>query len=127
MLKWLQFNRLGTHILTQRKGVRVGEDVLGNVYYREAGAEDWRNERRWVVYAGEGELEASAVPAGWNAWLHKNREKAPSEEPLLIKAWESEHRPNPSGSDDAYAPKGHQRRGGERAPATGDYEAWSPE
>ena len=88
-LKWFQFNRLGTHLLTRRHGERVGEDGFGNVYYRaRGGADDWRRERRWVVYAGDGEPEASTVPAGWNAWLHKNREKAPSEEPLLKKFWE---------------------------------------
>ena len=27
----------------------------------------------------------------------------------------------------AYVPPGHERRGGKRAPATGDYEAWKPE
>ena len=80
-----------------------------------------------MVYAGEGEIEASSVPAGWNAWLHKNREKAPSEEPLVVKRWESGHKPNLTGTDDAYAPKGHQRKAGSRAPATGDYEAWQPE
>ncbi|MEZ5848267.1 MAG: NADH:ubiquinone oxidoreductase subunit NDUFA12 [Geminicoccaceae bacterium] len=128
MLKWLSFNRLGTHLLTTRKGVRVGEDEYGNVYYRERGeVADWRQERRWVVYPGEGELEASSVPAGWNAWLHKNREKPPSDVPLLVKDWEKPHSPNLSGTDAAHVPLGHVRHGGRRAPATGDYEAWSPE
>ena len=125
MLKWLQHNRLGTHLLT-RNGEKVGEDDFGNLYYRQASKGDWREERRWVVYAGEGEIEASSVPAGWNAWLHKNREKSPAEEPVKIKYWEKEHQPNLSGTVDAYAPPGHDRRGGKRAPATGDYEAWSP-
>ncbi|MCB1971922.1 MAG: NADH:ubiquinone oxidoreductase subunit NDUFA12 [Geminicoccaceae bacterium] len=128
LLKWLKLNRLGTHLLTQRKGVKVGEDEYGNVYYRERGdVDDWRNERRWVVYPGEGEIDASSVPAGWNAWLHKNREKAPSELSPLVKSWEKEHQPNQSGTGNAHLPKGHVSRGGQRAHATGDYEAWSPE
>ncbi|MEZ5858664.1 MAG: NADH-ubiquinone oxidoreductase subunit NDUFA12 family protein [Geminicoccaceae bacterium] len=91
-LKWLTDNRLGTHLFTRWRGERVGEDALGNVYYRRPGAADWRDERRWVVYAGDGELEASSVPAGWNAWLHKNREKAPSELPLAERFWEAARR-----------------------------------
>lgn len=126
MLKWLQHNRLGTFLMT-RKGTRVGEDEFGNVYYYRQGVKsDWRDQRRWVVYAGDGEIEASSVPAGWNAWLHKNREKSPAEEPLKVKHWEKQHEPNLTGTTQAYAPPGHDRRGGQRAPATGDYEAWSP-
>lgn len=127
MLKWLQDNRLGTHLFTSRRGERVGEDEFGNVYYKERGTGDWRRLRRWVVYAGDGEVEASSVPAGWNAWLHHNREEAPSERPVERKYWEKEHEPNRSGTALAYVPPGHARRGGARAPATGDYEAWSPD
>ena len=75
-LKWLTNNRLGTHLFTRRRGEKVGKDALGNTYYRERGhSGGWRRERRWVVYAGDGEIEASAVEPGWNAWLHKNRER----------------------------------------------------
>lgn len=125
MLKWLQHNRLGIYLLT-RKGEKVGEDDFGNVYYRSRNAKDWRSERRWVNYAGDGEIEASSIPAGWNAWLHKNREKSPAEEPLKVKYWEKEHVPNLTGTPQSYVPPGHDRRGGQRAPATGDYEAWTP-
>lgn len=130
MLKWLQHNRLGTFLFTRKRGEKVGKDEFGNVYYRERAAKgqggDWRNERRWVVYAGDGEIEASSVPAGWNAWMHKNREKSPAEEPLVTRHWEKSHQANQTGSDSAYVPQGHGRLGGQRAPATGDYEAWSP-
>ena len=126
MLKWLRANRLGTHLLTRRKGVLVGEDEFGNKYYRERGAKDWRSERRWVVYAGDVEIEPSMVPPGWHGWLNHSREKAPSEEPLTIKRWEKEHQPNLSGTPLAYVPPGHERRGGQRQRATGDYEPWRP-
>ncbi len=126
-LKWLTNNRLGTHLFTQRRGEKVGEDALGNTYYRERShSGGWRQERRWVVYAGDGEIEASAVEPGWNAWLHKNRERAPSEEPFKEKFWEKEHVPNLSGTPAAYVPPGHALRGGKRDHATGDYEAWRP-
>lgn len=126
MLKWLKANRLGTYLLTRRKGVLVGEDEFGNMYYREAGAGDWRQERRWVVYAGDIEIEPSMVPPGWHGWLNRSIEKAPSEQPLTVKRWEKEHRPNLSGTELAYVPPGHERRGGQRQRATGDYEPWQP-
>lgn len=125
--KWLTNNRLGTHLFTRRRGEKVGEDALGNVYYRERRRpRDWRMERRWVVYAGDGEIEASTVEPGWNAWLHKNREQSPTEAPLKERFWEQEHVPNLSGTPSAYVPPGHAIRGGQRDHATGDYEAWRP-
>ena len=126
MLKWLRDNALGTHLLTRWRGVRAGEDEFGNIYFRERGSRGWQSERRWVLYASKGEIEASMVPAGWNAWLHHNREKTPSEEPLVEKRWEKPHLPNLSGTLQAYVPAGHERRGGRRDSATGDYEAWRP-
>jgi NADH:ubiquinone oxidoreductase subunit len=125
LLRWLQFNRLGTYLFTRRWGQAVGEDEFGNRYFRIRGA-DWRNERRWVVYREGVEPEGSLVPAGWNAWLHHNLEHAPSAAPLPEKRWEKEHLPNLTGSVLAYLPPGHERRGGVRDPATGDYEAWRP-
>ena len=106
MLKWLRSNTLGTYLFTRRKGELVGEDAAGNHYYRERGAKDWRTERRWVVYAGDIELDGSMVPPGWHGWLGRSREKAPSEEPLATKRWEKEHQPNLSGSLAAYVPPG---------------------
>jgi NADH:ubiquinone oxidoreductase subunit len=126
VLRWLQFNRLGTYLLTRRRGEAVGTDESGNQYYRERGAKEWRRERRWVVYAGDGEIEPSTVTPGWNAWLHHNREKSPSEVPLETKRWEKPHIPNLTGTRAAYVPAGHEMRGGKRDRATGDYEAWRP-
>lgn len=128
MLKWLRANTLGTLLFTRRFGVEVGQDELGNRYFRERGAKDWRSERRWVLFKhmGETEIDGSMVPPGWHGWLNRAREKAPCEEPITIKRWEKEHIPNLSGSPQAYVPPGHARRGGKRAPATGDYEAWRP-
>jgi NADH:ubiquinone oxidoreductase subunit len=125
LLEWLGFNRLGTWLLTRRHGEFVGEDEFGNRYYRQRPRDgDWRAERRWVVYKGE--PEASLVPPGWSGWLRKTLEKPPSERPLPTKRWEKPHVPNLTGTPQAYLPPGHERRGGKRAPATGDYEAWRP-
>lgn len=126
MLGWLSFNRLGTYLMTRRLGERVGEDAFGNVYYRERDAKDWRRERRWVVYAAGREPEGSLVPPGWAGWLHRRLRYAPTEHPLPTQRWEREHLPNLTGTAEAYVPAGHVSRGGKRARATGDYEAWQP-
>jgi NADH:ubiquinone oxidoreductase subunit len=126
VLKWLRGNTLGTYLTTRFRGEAVGEDEFGNRYYRTRGAKDPSLERRWVVYAGDAEADGSLVPPGWHGWLNRSREKPPSEDPLPTKRWEKQHQPNLSGSPAAYVPPGHDRRGGQRAPATGDYEAWRP-
>ena len=126
MLKWLRANNLGTFLFTRRHGELVGEDTAGNRYYRERGVKDWRTQRRWVVYATDVEIDGSMVPPSWHAWLGRSREKAPSEQPPVTKRWETEHQVNLSGTPQAYVPPGHEHRGGQRAKATGDYEAWRP-
>ena len=42
------------------------------------------------------------------------------------KSWEIAHKPNLTGTADAYRPKGSLAEGGERAKSSGDYEAWTP-
>lgn len=125
MLKWLAHNRVGVWWAT-RRGESMGEDDLGNQYYRKPRGSDWRDEKRWVVFAGA-EPDPTTVPAGWYGWLHHRFEKAPSELELRSPDWSAEHTPNMTGTVDAYFPDGHQSRGGKRAGATGDYEAWRPE
>ena len=53
-------------------------------------------------------------------------------EPLVQKAtegrpWQKPHQPNPTGTPEAYRPKGHEYLGGKRARATGDYRPWTPD
>ncbi len=110
----------GTWLMTWWWGELVGSDEFGNQYYRHKGGD-----RRWVIYHGG--VEASRVPPEWHAWLHRMVAKPPSEEPMLTRPWEKAHRPNATGTDQAYLPPGHLGRGGERDPATGDYEPWRPQ
>jgi NADH:ubiquinone oxidoreductase subunit len=126
VLRDLKTNSFFTMLQTWLRGELVGEDEHGNRYYRERGATgSWRRERRWVVYAQA--AEPTLVPAGWVGWLHKRIERSPSERPLPALKWEQERLPNLTGTDAAYLPPGALQRGGQRAPATGDYEAWRPE
>jgi len=118
LLTWWHAQTLGTRIFTWRRGIKVGEDEHGNVYYRNAD-----DSRRWVIYAGE--PEASKVPAQWHGWLHHTFDDNPAEHPLPHKAWEKPHVENPTGTAAAYAPPGSLRQG---APVKRkDYEAWQPQ
>jgi NADH:ubiquinone oxidoreductase subunit len=125
VLRDLKANSFFTVLRTWLRGELVGEDEYGNRYYRERGAPAGRKERRWVVFATD--ADPTAVPTGWVGWLHKRIEKPPSEQPLPAARWEEERLPNLTGTSRAYLPPGAIERGGHRAPATGDYEAWRPE
>jgi NADH:ubiquinone oxidoreductase subunit len=116
---WWDRQTMGTRLFTWRKGERVGEDGQGNVYYRERGGE-----RRWVIYAGA--AEASRVPPEWHGWLHRVVDEPPGEGGIVARPWEKPHRPNMTGTAEAYRPEGSTLASGKRPPATGDYEAWSP-
>lgn len=116
---------LGTWIYTLFNGELVGTDEFGNRYYRGRGRKLNNRERRWVVYRGD--VEASKVPPEWHAWLHHTVEKPLTEAAAKARAWQKAHIANPTGTPAAYRPMGHDYKGGHRRPATGDYEAWTPE
>jgi NADH:ubiquinone oxidoreductase subunit len=116
---WWNGQTLGTRFYTWRKGVRVGEDEFGNVYYRER-----KGSRRWVIYNGL--AEPSMVPADWHGWLHYTVDTPPSETEYHRRAWQKPHRPNMTGTAAAYRPEGSLLKGASRPAATGDYEAWRP-
>ncbi len=115
---WWDGATINTQLWTWRKGVRVGEDDQGNVFYRTRD-----DKRRWVMF--DGEAEASRVSPDWHGWLHHTFQDPPTEVPLAKKAWEKPHEENRTGTAMAYAPAGSIRKG---APSErSDYEAWSPE
>ncbi|NQU61987.1 MAG: NADH:ubiquinone oxidoreductase subunit NDUFA12 [Rhodospirillales bacterium] len=116
---------LGTLIYTWLKGVQVGTDEFANRYYRAKKDTLHGKEKRWVLYGGK--AEASQIPPEWHAWLHHTSDQPLSEQAALSKSWQKEHLANQSGTAGAYRPKGHAYLGGRRAPATGDYEPWTPE
>jgi NADH:ubiquinone oxidoreductase subunit len=119
------------HLLTNfyirapwRRGTFVGVDSLGNRYYKSGKSGFWDQERRWVIYGGED--EASLVPAEWHGWLHRRFAEPPTEAPPVERPWQKPHIPNRTGTEAAYRPPGHTLEGGQRARATGDYQAWTP-
>jgi NADH:ubiquinone oxidoreductase subunit len=104
---------------------RVGTDEDGNKYYSAPPRPGYRRERRWVMYKGA--PEASKVPPEWHGWLHYQTDVVPeSGKPSFRRPWQKPHRQNITGTVQAYRPPGHILAGGHRAPATGDYEAWTP-
>lgn len=127
---WWDGATIGTSLWTARKGEHVGTDAQGNKYYRSKGgktsvAEYGDRERRWVIYNGSN--DASRVPSEWHGWLHHSYDELPQSHLPPPKIWEADYTPNATGTDTRYLPAGALERGGRRASATGDYEAWTPD
>lgn len=115
---WWNGQTLATQFWTWRKGIKVGEDEAGNVYYQTHDSK-----RRWVIFNGN--TEASRVSADWHGWLHFTYKEPPTDQPLSKKGWEKPHQENLTGTPDAYAPKGSMRNPAPKS--VSDYEAWQPE
>ena len=122
---WWDGATIGTLVNTAFTGEHVGTDHQGNRYMRAKKPGPLGRERRWVIYKGAN--DASRVPAEWHGWLHGGFDGVPESFLPPPRIWEVEFSPNATGTLAAYRPAGALERGGVRAPATGDYEAWSPE
>ena len=108
-----------------KAGRCVGQDPYGNKYYTAKARKGYKRERRWVLYKGA--PEASKVPPEWHGWLHYQTDDLPENKGKSFRrAWQKPHRPNLTGTHQAYRPPGHLLAGGMRDKATGDYEAWTP-
>jgi NADH:ubiquinone oxidoreductase subunit len=120
------------HLWASRaKGEHVGTDGAGNKYYRArpkaagpANGSYTSRDKRWVMYAGAN--DASRVPSEWHGWLHGTYDEVPESHLPPPKVWEVDYTPNATGTASAYRPQGALERGGQRARAVGDYEAWTP-
>ena len=110
---------MGTLLSTWWSGKAVGTDKFGNRYYRS------KADRRWVIYNGT--VEASRVPSDWHGWLHHTFAEPPTVAPFQSRPWEKEHQPNLTGTPLAQRPQGSLASTGIRPPATGDYQAWTPD
>lgn len=130
LFTWWDGATIGTSLFSAMNGEKVGTDAQGNEYYRSKkktaanGPFDGR-ERRWVIYNGAN--DASRVPAEWHGWLHGSYDALPESHLPPPRIWEVDYTPNLTGSAAAYRPQGALERGGRRAAATGDYEAWTPD
>jgi NADH:ubiquinone oxidoreductase subunit len=114
---WWNGQTAGTRFWTWRKGEFVGEDELGNRYYRQR-----NGNRRWVIYNGV--AEASAIPPGWHGWMHYRVDTPPGA--YRPREWEKPHEPNLTGTAAAYRPKGSILGAMTTPKSDGDYDAWRP-
>ena len=117
---WWDGATIGTLLFSMRKGRNVGEDALGNRYF-----EDQDGKKRWVIYNGPN--DASRIPPEWHGWMHGTHDGDPESFLPPERKWEAEATPNLTGTNAAYRPAGALERGAQRAAATGDYQAWSPD
>jgi NADH:ubiquinone oxidoreductase subunit len=122
---WWNGATIGTAFNSAMTGEHVGTDAQGNRYYRAKKLNSLGYQRRWVIYNGPN--DASRVPAEWHGWLHGAYDDVPQSFLPPPKIWEVEYTPNATGTAQAYRPQGALERGGKRAAATGDYEAWAPD
>jgi NADH:ubiquinone oxidoreductase subunit len=121
---WWNGQTMGTRFFTWRKGERVGEDELGNVYYRAPSKiPSSIAERRWVIYNGL--AEPSSIPAGWHGWMHHRTDVSPADEEYVPREWQKSHKSNATGTVDAYHPDGSLFNP-RPTTAAKDYEAWQP-
>ncbi len=120
---WWDGATIGTSLFTAMRGQHVGTDAQGNRYFCQPGKAG-AFERRWVMY--DGANDASRVPAEWHGWLHHTYDELPESHLAPARIWEVDYTPNATGTAAAYLPAGALERGGKRASATGDYEAWTP-
>ncbi|MBW6396696.1 NADH:ubiquinone oxidoreductase subunit NDUFA12 [Roseomonas sp. HJA6] len=95
---------------------RVGQDKVGNTYWEARRRKDFYGRpMRRVIYPGAN--DPTTVPPEWWGWIHHTTEQ-PLPQDAPKKPWQKEHRPNLTGTPQAWSPAG-------QAPS-GDYEAWTP-
>ena len=124
-LTWWNGQTLATRFFTWRKGEFVGQDELGNKYYRAKSAiPDSIPEHRWVIYSGYS--DGSCVPPGWHGWIHHRVDNPPKDGDYAARPWEKKHQPNLSGTPAAHRPAGSIAQGGKPAEPAPDYQAWRP-
>lgn len=125
IFSWWNDATIGARFDINRRARLVGKDEQGNAFYEERKPSLEGRKRRYVIYKGV--AEPSKVSADWHGWLHHTFDEPPTTAPLPRKSWETDHQPNLTGTINAYHPKGSLAETGERAKASGDYEAWRPD
>ena len=116
---WWNGPTIGTALWSRRNGRQVGTDSLGNAYFTSSKG------RRWVIY--DGPNDAARIPPEWYAWMHYQIDGLPDDVLPPARKFEKPASGNLTGTPAAYRPSGSLERGAQRAAASGDYEAWTPE
>ena len=66
---WWNKQTFGTFLKTLFFGKFVGQDDLGNKYYKN------KNDERWVIYSNQ--IDASKITSDWYLWMHHTIDKIP--------------------------------------------------
>ena len=98
---WWNHQTFGTRINTILFGKLVGEDNFGNKYYQT------KKGKRFIIYNGE--VDASKIPNEWYSWMHFTPNKIENTHELNKFEWQKPHKPNRTGSNEAYSPKGNTK------------------
>jgi NADH:ubiquinone oxidoreductase subunit len=126
IFSWWGGNTWGTRTTIAWNTRLVGTDEFGNRYYvQKRGVGPLGVPRRFVTYKSQS--EPSLVPPEWHGWLHYTVDTPPTEESYTPRPWQLKHRPNMTGTPEAYRPSGSIVGAARRPKATGDYKAWKPE
>jgi len=91
-------NKLITLLTTKLFSKKVGKDSEGNEYFLKNNKD--KLEKRIVIFKKE--VEASRVPAEWQAWLTGTTNIIPSKIKKYV--WQKEHQPNQTGTTEEYNP-----------------------
>ena len=112
---WWNKQTIGTRLWTYFNGIPVGKDEFGNQYFSNK-----EDTKRWVIYGGR--VEATTVNPEWNNWLRFTSVQIP--ECLRSHDWQLKHKPNQSGTSNAYSPQSNFNNNSYKK--KNDYEKWSP-
>ena len=93
---WWNRDTFGTRIKTILSGKLIGSDEYGNKYYQN------KRGKRWVIYSDE--IDASKIPVEWYSWMHFTPNKIEKNHELKKYEWQKPHKPNLTGTEDAYHP-----------------------
>ena len=94
---WWNHQTLGTRLTVLFFGKLVGKDNFGNKYYKT------KKGQRLIIYNGE--VDASKIPSEWYSWMHFTPNKIENSHKLEKYEWQKPHKPNLTGSKEAYSPK----------------------
>ena len=114
---WWNGKTFGTRLWSYINGYEVGRDEKNNRYYRNKS-----DTKRWVIY--EGEIDSSMINPEWNNWLRYTSKDIPKKADKYF--WQKNHKPNQTGTQNAYVPKSdHESPITQKQKSLG-YEKWKP-
>ena len=93
---WWNRQTFGTFLKTLFFGIYVGQDELGNKYYKN------KNNERWVIYHKN--IEATKITSDWYLWIHHTIDKIPDVKDNKKYLWQKSHLENQTGSENSYKP-----------------------